>query len=332
MKANCVLVKQTSKIIAILFPVNILDFCVLLERWIGCHNWRSTYTCTQTICKHIEKVQIKMSLSQFIRCVKDDKKKILFPLIFLRILFRLVISGKSLITDDTLNEQIRYKYLVGIYSFGIGLCGNSGFPGVYTVCTNVVFFYSIFFSNILNKECHFQRVDQHLDWILEHMKPWWKHIFYLKFCEFKINCMRKYFFLVLMITKQYLINLVRNKCGNSTIIRRYIQWSNLMQKELSKIIINKQIHRVNCYVSSELFDGIIIWHTTKSNVKSRRSNKLNKRFISGENNHTECTVHNIMCTKCTQTVCKHFAKNSNKNGSVTVHLVKERLIYRRCKI
>lgn len=42
-------------------------------------------------------------------------------------------SGGSLIAEDTLNQQNRYAYLVGIYSFGFGICGNSGFPGVYTV-------------------------------------------------------------------------------------------------------------------------------------------------------------------------------------------------------
>lgn len=42
-------------------------------------------------------------------------------------------AGGSLVAEDTLNEPNPYTYLVGIYSFGFGVCANSGFPGVYTV-------------------------------------------------------------------------------------------------------------------------------------------------------------------------------------------------------
>ncbi|XP_031632048.1 serine protease easter-like isoform X2 [Contarinia nasturtii] len=56
-------------------------------------------------------------------------------------------SGGPLMGQDKLGSGQPYTYLAGVVSFGLSKCGTPDYPGVYT------------------------RVDQYLDWIVNHMSP-----------------------------------------------------------------------------------------------------------------------------------------------------------------
>lgn len=80
-------------------------------------------------------------------------------------------SGGPLMGEDFSNSLSPHSYLAGIVSFGPQICGTPGFPGVYTVISNIRNLFLMKTINFLRFfVVVFQRIDQYIDWIVGHME------------------------------------------------------------------------------------------------------------------------------------------------------------------